>query len=280
MGGREQTLELDVDEDLEMTLNQLILVGRVLADRIVNKNGVKSMLQRAWNLRIGVAIADITENTATKPQIQRTSLLDISNVSSPRTHANKVVPHERGSLDSGKLEGRHVVIGDYSTTITELVMRRKGLDEPNSLNDGGTTSSKRGGEKDLNAEITKRPEEFTKDVTLQTPLPVSMDELAFNMGHQPTATVLENDKPVWGVVGIYGWSEIDKKYKTWMLMKQLKNKTTHPYYRTKEGKIIKECLDRFLGDEDWSDSFPNSRVSHFPRYRSDHCAIMLEIEHK
>jgi len=53
----------------------------------------------------------------TKPQIQRTPLLDISNVSSPRTHANKLVPYGRGYQGSGKLEGGHGVIGDYSTTI-------------------------------------------------------------------------------------------------------------------------------------------------------------------
>ena len=136
-----------------------------------------------------------------------------------------------------------------------------------------------------------------------------------------------------GCGGIYGWPKIDKKYKTWMLMRQLKNKTTLPLLMfgdfneilhetekdggcphkerkmdkfreavdfcrlkdlgapddfffltwqrgTEEGKIIRERLDHFLGNEDWCDFFPNPRVSHVPRNRSDHCAIMLETKHK
>ncbi|KAJ8451996.1 hypothetical protein Cgig2_016577 [Carnegiea gigantea] len=47
---------------------------------------------------------------------------------------------------------------------------------------------------------------------------------------------------------------------------------------TKEGSIIRERLDHFLGDKDWCSIFPNSRVFYFPRYHSDHYAIVLDSE--
>ncbi|KAJ8429629.1 hypothetical protein Cgig2_006870 [Carnegiea gigantea] len=48
--------------------------------------------------------------------------------------------------------------------------------------------------------------------------------------------------------------------------------------RRKGARIIRERLDRFLGDEEWCSLFPNSWMFHFPRYRSDHCVIMIDSE--
>ena len=42
--------------------------------------------------------------------------------------------------------------------------------------------------------------------------------------------------------------------------------------------IIKERLDRRLGNADWTLLFPSAKIHHLPRVKSDHCPIMLNTD--
>ena len=52
-------LELDMDEDIEIPLNKCTLIGWIKAYKLVNKKGMKRLLQQAWNPRMGVATSDV-----------------------------------------------------------------------------------------------------------------------------------------------------------------------------------------------------------------------------
>ena len=62
MGNDGQGIELEEDEDIVASLNNLTLVGKIQADRIVNKGAVGNIIQRAWNPRLGVTISDLEDN--------------------------------------------------------------------------------------------------------------------------------------------------------------------------------------------------------------------------
>ena len=42
--------------------------------------------------------------------------------------------------------------------------------------------------------------------------------------------------------------------------------------------IIKEWLDRGLGNADWLMLFPSAEILHLPRIKFDHCLILLNID--
>lgn len=44
-----------------------------------------------------------------------------------------------------------------------------------------------------------------------------------------------------------------------------------------DGNLVMEHLDRFLGNAEWLNMFPDSLVSHLPRVKSDHHPILLKI---
>ena len=41
---------------------------------------------------------------------------------------------------------------------------------------------------------------------------------------------------------------------------------------------IKECLDRGLGNAEWTTLFPSAEIHHLPRVKSDHCPILLSTD--
>ena len=61
-GSDEQALELEVDPIIENSLNNLALVGRIWAERALNRNAVKNTVQCSWNSRHGLRISDLDNN--------------------------------------------------------------------------------------------------------------------------------------------------------------------------------------------------------------------------
>ncbi|KAL2929392.1 Geranylgeranyl transferase type-1 subunit beta [Bienertia sinuspersici] len=108
----------------------------------------------------------------------------------------------------------------------------------------------------------------------------------------------ESDCPRWRVVGIYGWPEMEKKCKTWELVRaqacmdafkdtldacQLRdlgykgNKFT--WQRGKDpSTLMRKMLDRFVGGNGWVPLFSCVEVRHLPIYRSDHAPILLTVD--
>lgn len=43
-------------------------------------------------------------------------------------------------------------------------------------------------------------------------------------------------------------------------------------------RLIKTRIDRFHANSDWISLFPNSKVFHLPRIRSDHCPLLLSTQ--
>ena len=62
MGNGGQGIELEEDKDIVVPLNNLTLVGKIQADKIVNKGAVRNIIQHAWNPRSGVTISDMEDN--------------------------------------------------------------------------------------------------------------------------------------------------------------------------------------------------------------------------
>lgn len=62
LGDRGEGIELEEDDEIVCSLNNLILVGKLLADKIVNKGVMRNDIRHAWDLRLGVTITYLTEN--------------------------------------------------------------------------------------------------------------------------------------------------------------------------------------------------------------------------
>lgn len=151
----------------------------------------------------------------------------------------------------------------------------------------------------------------------------------FSSHHVAMEICDDNDVLIWVAVGVYGWAETAEKYKTWRLMKSLKQSITLPViffgdfneilsmnekrggavrqeyqmdafrdalevcelrdlgysgsiFTWKRGNdastMIRERLDRFLGDDGWCELFPDYRARNFPIYKSDHAPILLQSD--
>ncbi|KAL2929595.1 Vacuolar fusion protein CCZ1-like protein B [Bienertia sinuspersici] len=138
--------------------------------------------------------------------------------------------------------------------------------------------------------------------------------LSYSMHHIAAEIKNEENETIWMVVAMYGWPEHENKWRTWELMKSLKNGSSVPVLffgdfneiiceTEKEGGAVrrdsymeafreaiddcglcdlgycgnKERLERFLADGDWCNNFPNARVKHFSIYRSDHAPILFDM---
>jgi len=53
---------LEEDEKIVRALNELTLVGKIVANRVINKNAVRNTILRSWNPKFGVTISDLNEN--------------------------------------------------------------------------------------------------------------------------------------------------------------------------------------------------------------------------
>ena len=76
-GGNDGRIELEEDEDIAFSLNNLTLVDKVVSEKVVNKSDVHSIVQRLWNPQFGVTVMELEDNIylfkfKKKEDIQRT----------------------------------------------------------------------------------------------------------------------------------------------------------------------------------------------------------------
>jgi len=57
-----KSLKLKASEKAAEDLSNIGLVGKLLADRIINKNAVKAIILKAWRTAKGIQIVDLREN--------------------------------------------------------------------------------------------------------------------------------------------------------------------------------------------------------------------------
>jgi len=55
-------LELEEVAEIVRALNELTLVGKIVADRVLNKHAVRNTIIRSWNPKFGVTISDLDDN--------------------------------------------------------------------------------------------------------------------------------------------------------------------------------------------------------------------------
>jgi len=55
-------IDLEEDEEIVRFLNSLAFVGKILVDRVVTKNAVRSVLQCSWDPRLRVTITNLEDN--------------------------------------------------------------------------------------------------------------------------------------------------------------------------------------------------------------------------
>jgi len=55
-------LELEEDEEIVRALNNLTLVGKIVDDRVINKNTVRNRILCSWNPKFGITILHLDDN--------------------------------------------------------------------------------------------------------------------------------------------------------------------------------------------------------------------------
>ncbi|KAL5578353.1 hypothetical protein UlMin_020052 [Ulmus minor] len=132
---------------------------------------------------------------------------------------------------------------------------------------------------------------------------ISVQLLSGSKGHIDVL-VTSHNSPCWRFTGFYGNPDSSLRTHFWNLLKRLGDSSDFPWLcrgdmneilfshekqdlgfrgpkftwcRGKATSLIQECLDRMLGNRDWMDLFPNSRVHHLNLRGSDHRPLLVEL---
>ncbi|KAL5558507.1 hypothetical protein UlMin_034718 [Ulmus minor] len=113
---------------------------------------------------------------------------------------------------------------------------------------------------------------------------VSVQLLSGSKGHIDVL-VTSHNYTCWRFTGLYGSPDTSLRNQFWNLLKRLADSSSLPWLcggdlneilfsHEKQGG---ERLDRMLGNREWMDLFPNSRVHHLNLWGSDHRPLLVEL---